>query len=194
MRKFFRSTQYHNTVVVDGEEQNKFIEDGFLRLELDSVVKVKKWQSNNKQDILDVEHDGYKRLNNPVIHRRKFFFDKIDGYWLIKDILIGEGTHQCALYFHFAPTKLVIDKEFPLAVKTKTRGANLAIIPLEIEGVTLEISNGYVSYQYGVKVEAPIVKYVKSGGLPINFYNILYPYVTEININEIIGKAETLHI
>ncbi|KAF5437607.1 Heparinase II/III-like protein [Candidatus Methanophagaceae archaeon] len=40
MRNMFRSTKYHNTVVVDGEEQNRFEEDELFAMNLDAAVKV----------------------------------------------------------------------------------------------------------------------------------------------------------
>ena len=40
MRNLFRSTKYHNTVVVDGEEQNRFDEDELFTMELDAAVRV----------------------------------------------------------------------------------------------------------------------------------------------------------
>jgi len=43
MRNLFRSTKYHNTVVVDGEEQNRFAEDELFGMNLDAAVKVNGW-------------------------------------------------------------------------------------------------------------------------------------------------------
>ncbi len=43
MRNLFRSTKYHNTVVVDGEEQNRFDEDQLFTMKLDAAVKVNRW-------------------------------------------------------------------------------------------------------------------------------------------------------
>ena len=43
MRNLFRSTKYHNTVVVDGEEQNRFAEDALFAMNLDAAVKVNRW-------------------------------------------------------------------------------------------------------------------------------------------------------
>ncbi|KAF5432136.1 hypothetical protein C5S36_09140 [Candidatus Methanophagaceae archaeon] len=36
-------------------------------------------------------------------------------------------------------------------------GANIAIAPLVTDGLKLAIENGWVSYSYGTKVEAPVV-------------------------------------
>jgi uncharacterized heparinase superfamily protein len=43
MRNLFRSTKYHNTVVVDGEEQNRFDEDELFTMNLDAAVNVHRW-------------------------------------------------------------------------------------------------------------------------------------------------------
>jgi hypothetical protein len=190
MRNLFRSTNYHNTVVVDGKEQNGFDEDNLFRMGNDAFIKVNKWESTDEYDLLNAEHSGYERLKNPVTHRRQVYFDKPGGYWVVKDILSGEGEHEFDLYFHLAPLEIEADKTFPLAVKTKTKGANLAIIPLEAEGVSLEIGEGWVSYRYGVKVEAPVIKYSRKGQLPASFGNIVYPHQGEIDIGDVIERVK----
>lgn len=188
MRNLFRSTGYHNTVVVDNQEQNRFTENELFSIGHEAILKVNKWQSNEEYDFLDAEHHGYKRLKNPVIHRRQIYFDKLEGYWVVKDILNGRGSHQFDLYFHFAPLEVELDNEFTLVVKTKTKGANFAIIPLETEGLSVEILDGWVSYQYGVKEKASNVKYSKNGQVPTCFCNIIYPYTEKINISDIIDR------
>jgi len=185
MRNLFRSTRYHNTVVVDCKEQNRFDEDDLFSLKPDSFVKMNRWISADKYDLFDGEHRGYARLKYPVIHRRRIRFNKEKGYWVIKDTLVGEGEHNFSLYFHFAPLEIELDKDFPLVAKTRTKGANLAIIPLEIEGVTPEILDGWVSYRYGIKMEAPIVRYSKKCHVPTSFCNIIYPYKEDIDISMI---------
>jgi hypothetical protein len=190
MRNLFRSTRSHNTVVVDGEEQNRFDEDSLFLTANDAVVKVNKWESTEAHDFWDAEHSGYERLKNPVIHQRQIYFDKREGYWVVKDTLSGEGEHQFDLFFHFAPVEVEADKTLPLVVRTKAEGANLAIIPLEAGDVSLEIVDGWVSYRYGVKVKAPVVKYSRKGQLPASFYNIVYPYEGEIDITDVIEKVK----
>lgn len=166
MRNLFRSTAYHNTVMVDGEEQNRFDDRELFRMGDDAAVKVNKWEITEEYDYLDAEHNGYGRLKSPVMHRRQVYFDKSEGYWIIKDILDGSGEHRFDLYFHLAPLDLVTEG---LVVRTKTKGANIAIIPLNKDGLSLEIQSGWVSLSYGRKREAPIIKYSKVGKAPIEF-------------------------
>lgn len=62
MRNLFRSTRYHNTVMVDGEEQNIFDKDNLFGMQLDAAVKVNRWLITENYDLLDAEHNGYARL------------------------------------------------------------------------------------------------------------------------------------
>jgi uncharacterized heparinase superfamily protein len=59
MRNLFRSTRYHNTVVVDGEEQNRFDEDELFTMKPDAAVRVNRWLVTETYDFLDAEHNGY---------------------------------------------------------------------------------------------------------------------------------------
>lgn len=187
MRNLFRSTKYHNTVVVDDEEQNRFGEDEMFHMNYDAGVNVNRWETTEEYDFLDAEHDGYKRLKHPVIHRRQIWFDKRNAFWVIKDILSTEGVHQFDLHFHFAPMEIEFDQSHPFAVKSKREGANIALIPLEKEGLSAEITTGWISYSYGVKERAPIVKYSKncaSGAFCI----AIHVYEGEINIAEVVER------
>ena len=186
MRNLFRSTRYHNTVVVDGEEQNRFAEDELFATNLDAVVTVNRWLVTENYDLLDAEHNGYSRLN--VVHRRQIYFNKEEQYWVIKDMLTGEGgdKHKFELYFHFAPMALKnVKDELVIETGNKT-GANIAIAPLEIDGLKLAIEKGWVSYSYGTKVEAPIVKYSKTAEVPTEFVTCIatgrVPLVEEIGM------------
>lgn len=184
-RNKFRSTAYHNTVVIDGKEQNEFSEKGVFGLKsFDAIAKLNKWESNGEYDFFDAEHYGYHKLSNPVTHRRQIYFNKKDGYWIIKDILTGEGIHTFDLYFHFEPMKLEQDKDDPLIIKTKCKGWNIALIPLNPDGLTIEIIDGWISYSYGTKVKAPVVRYSKIGIVPTTFLTVLYLYKEEIDFDK----------
>jgi uncharacterized heparinase superfamily protein len=186
MRNLFRSTRYHNTIVVDGEEQNRFEEDALFAMGRDATVKVNRWVIAENYDFLDAEHNGYSRLN--VVHRRLIYFNKVEQYWVIRDMLTGEGgyKHKFDLYFHFAPMALKKAKdELVISIETGNEtGANIAIAPLETDGLKLAIENGWVSYSYGQKVEAPIVKYSKTAEVPTEFVTCIatgrVPSVVEI--------------
>ncbi len=101
MRNFFRSTQMHNTVVVDGKDQYEMKPENLFGFETIAYPKQNKWISNEDYDIFDGEHDGYNRLEEPVTHRRLIYFHKKKLLWNITDYFTGKGTHTFDLYFHF---------------------------------------------------------------------------------------------
>ena len=189
MRNLFRSTGYHNTVIVDGVEQNNFAADNLFFMSYNADVKINQWEVTEEYDFLDAEHNGYRKLKHPVIHRRQIWFDKVNGFWIVKDMLTSKGNHQFDLYFHFAPMEIEFDQGRALTVKTKGEGANIAIIPLEEEGLSAEIVDGWVSYSYGVKQQAPILKYSKNSSSAI-FCNILYPYERAISVDGIMAELQ----
>jgi len=174
MRNLFRSTRYHNTVVVDGDEQNSFDEDRLFAVKSDAAVKVNRWLTSENYDFLDAEHNGYARLKASVVHRRRIYFNKDKAYWVIKDMLAGEGgyKHRFDLYFHFAPMKLKVTDELVIETDNKN-DANIMVVPLETEEIEMKIEKGWVSYSYGRKVEAPVVKYSKNSSAPANFSTLI---------------------
>ena len=100
MRTMFRSTAYHNTVVVDGQEQVSIHKNTFALKNVYGEIKVLKWESNNNLDFLEAEHTGYTRLPDPIVHRRYFLLDKRKNEVEISDTFFGEGMHTFEWYFH----------------------------------------------------------------------------------------------
>ncbi len=176
-RSKFRSTVYHNTVVVDGKEQNRFDEKNLFRMGNEAKVKVNKWETSDKYDFLDAQHSGYELLSEPVTHHRQILFNKKEGYWMIKDFLIGKSKHAFDLYFHFAPMKIEVNKENPLVVHSNIKGGtNMVIVPMETEELKVFTKEGGRSYSYGEKVKATTVKYSKTAKAPIKFVSVICPH------------------
>lgn len=188
MRNLFRSTEYHNVIKVDKLQQNDYNEDEIFVMGADAELTVNKWESRNEYDFLDAVHYGYSRIDNPVLHRRKIYFHKKKRYWLINDILTGEGKHYFELYFHFAPMKLEFIKEYPYAVKSDFEDENIIIIPLNKEELSAEIIDGWLSYSYGKKNRAPILKYSKFTEVPTSFTTLIYPYTNEQDLDYLLTE------
>ena len=96
-RNRFRSTRWHNTVAVDGEEISPFAEGAYFALGADPEPAVVEWDTSDVSDTLVAEHRGYLRLEDPVTHRRTFRFDKTDGTFAIEDRLGGAAQHAIEL-------------------------------------------------------------------------------------------------
>jgi hypothetical protein len=192
-RNRFRSTAYHNTIVVDGLEMNRFDERDLFWMRNDAKPKVHRWEVSDRYDLLDVEHGGYERLKAPVTHRRQVLFAKEGGLWIIRDLLTGAGEHQFDLFLHLAPVKVIADRADPLAIRTGCQhGANLLVVPLQRHGLSVQIDQGWVSHSYGTKVEAPIVRYSKQGMVPVQFVTVLFPCKTHKTAAEVSQIAEAV--
>lgn len=100
MRRLFRSTKYHNTVVVDGKEQIEIYNSMFGLVSPHGEVRVLRWESEDNHDLLEAEHTGYIRLNEPVTHRRQFFLNKTKNDVEITDTFICDGEHSFEWYLH----------------------------------------------------------------------------------------------
>lgn len=142
---------------------------------------------------MDAEHYGYKRLESPVLHRRQIYFCKKDRYWIIKDMLTGEGVHAFDLYFHLAPVVTKKADGGSLIVDIDIKGGkNLKIIPLIKDDMKLAIEDGWLSYSYGEKIKSKVLKYSKKSALPAEFLFVFalgnYPCSIE-EIDKIIGNT-----
>jgi len=119
-RNLFRSTRYHNTLVIDHQEINSFNPEHLFRMTENAFPKVTKWEVNEGYDYFEGHHYGYIKLTHPVVHERKIFFDKFKLVWLIQDSIypfnpdsyndcedektnVLKNAHEIELNFHFAP-------------------------------------------------------------------------------------------
>jgi len=155
-RNLFRSTGYHNTVVIDGQEQNRFDPSHLFKVTSDSTVLVHEWTSNRERDRLDAEHTGYKRFAHPVEHRRTFLFEKLVGTWEIVDILTGPGDHTADWYFHF-DHGIELSPVSEGIFSTRSKGTNLVISARGDIPILFTILDGWVSRRYGHKLPAKVL-------------------------------------
>ncbi|MGQ0749522.1 MAG: alginate lyase family protein [Betaproteobacteria bacterium] len=97
-RHYFRGTSAHNTVRVDGMDQSR--SGGKFMWVQKARALCSHWSSTAEQDIFEARHDGYLRLPDPVLHRRRITLDKQARRFMIEDSLEMRGTHTIELYFH----------------------------------------------------------------------------------------------
>jgi hypothetical protein len=99
-RNYFRSTAAHNTLGVDGQDQS-VIGGSFMWLQRARarLLEIRRDASGLRWS---AEHDGYRRLRDGVLHRREIALDDSDGSITVTDQLLGRGTHEVTLHWHFA--------------------------------------------------------------------------------------------
>jgi hypothetical protein len=104
-RNYFRSTAAHNTIRVDGLDQAEITSDfmfgRFYKIadpEFADIGDGVSWSAG---------HEGYRRLKDPVIHRRLVIFNRRLGRIEIDDVLRCRGRHYVESRFHFHPDRRV---------------------------------------------------------------------------------------
>jgi hypothetical protein len=103
-RNRFRSTAYHNTPCLDGEEINRFVRpDELWWFHDDAKAEIRNYQRSNQQDVLTVAHSGYMRLSEPIMVARTYTLNHTTHSLLIKDEFEGSGHHRIEIPLHLAP-------------------------------------------------------------------------------------------
>ncbi len=99
-RSYFRGTAAHNTVRIDGEDQSVAGGPFLWR----HVAHCQAEHVEENAEFIEVQgfHDGYRRLADPVIHRRRVRLSKKSRTLVITDCLECQGSHDIELFFHFS--------------------------------------------------------------------------------------------
>jgi hypothetical protein len=167
-RDYFRGTSAHNTVVVDGQNQS-VIGGNFMWLKKASAV-CEHWETSDKLDRFVGSHDGYKRLPDPVIHRREILLNKTARRIAINDTLDGSGAHLVRLFWHFSERCDVTVQDGAIVAKNGGLSVKLSMPGQQAE-VTLARGNehpplGWVSRAFGRKAPSTtaVVSLQMNGG------------------------------
>jgi len=102
-RNKFRSTAYHNTLIIDEKEQNKFTENNLFFTENDSIIEINKWKTLEEYDILEVAYRKHNGIKDSITHCRQFIFNKKEKKLEIVDTFKGEGEHRLEWGFVLSP-------------------------------------------------------------------------------------------
>ncbi|MDD2709367.1 MAG: alginate lyase family protein [Verrucomicrobiae bacterium] len=100
LRDRFRSTAMHNTLRVDGLEQNALVD--WRKLHDHARAQCSIWEDDAKEVIFSGYHDGFAR--DCIRHRRTVRLERTGGRLLILDELEGRGVHVVEFFLHLAPS------------------------------------------------------------------------------------------
>jgi ubiquinone/menaquinone biosynthesis C-methylase UbiE len=148
-RNLFRGTAYHNTIVVDGIEQNEINPEWIFRMfekanpEHLGFVEEGDWVEYRGQ------HHGYERLDRRVIHERSLRLNRATGLLLIEDRLRGTGEHDVTWHFHLAPLVQARLSPHGASELSTAHGRMLFTVEPTIAGV---VEDSWYSPSYGVRV------------------------------------------
>ncbi|HEY7096452.1 MAG TPA: alginate lyase family protein [Terriglobales bacterium] len=185
-RNQHRGTPAHNTVAVDDKDQADAT-GPFSWSSLPSV-EAEKWISGENFDLFVGSHDGYRRLENPVVHRRYVFGLKSE-FFLVRDVLAGEGQHRADVFWHFAPELRLADKRCESFLDQRRERGVLALA-VRGHGWAQDVRQGSWSPVYGKAERATVLHFGTSTTFPVEFATLLVPVVrARINIGELTVAA-----
>jgi hypothetical protein len=174
MRDLFRSSMAHNTLCVDGESSS--VPAGPFHWQRIACTKLIAWHTHAAFDYFEGAHDGYERLPQPLTHTRSLLFLK-GRYFVMRDHLSTQGTHQYDLRFHFSADAT------PFADEAGKTGAlreswneksGLEIFAFGCGGWT--IGEGWISSCYGERKPAPVYNFSATAEGEQEFFTFLIPH------------------
>jgi hypothetical protein len=153
-RHYLRSTAAHNTITIDGKDQSEM--RGPFLWGHKACSFVNEWVDTKEYVRVTAWHDGFKRLDDPVIHRRTIKLDKKRNVVSIDDSIEAKSEHKICQYFHLAP-------ECEIVARGKNnwnitnRGKTIALVVDDILDCELFRGSeapiyGWVSKSYDTKV------------------------------------------
>ncbi|MFI5783596.1 alginate lyase family protein [Nocardia sp. NPDC051570] len=98
-RAVHRSTRVHPTVTVDDLDQS--VAGGPFLWTVHAEVRVR--SVDLTRGLVDAEHDGYRRLADPVVHRRWLVAPPERRELVIVDLVSGSGTHSAQVSWPLHP-------------------------------------------------------------------------------------------
>jgi uncharacterized heparinase superfamily protein len=148
-RNNFRSTAYHNTPQIDGQEINEFIRWDYLwNLKNDANPNLLQWSSTNEFSKFKGSHTGYHKLQPALTPVRSIVLDHVNDCLFLRDEFIGEGIFQISIPFHLHPDVQVeqITKEHYILISGNEK---FHFLNLSEDLWDCEIQSARVSFSYG---------------------------------------------
>jgi hypothetical protein len=148
-RDYFRSTRAHNTVEVDAVSQSESL--GPFLWGKKAIARCLDWLDTERLTVVCGEHDGYRRLPSPLLHRRKLELDKASQTLALVDTLEGSGTHTARWHFHLDPGCRAKRLE-PHTIRIEAHGRRLqlssTLLEFSIVPAGDRVRTGWISKSY----------------------------------------------
>lgn len=176
-RPIHRGTRAHGTVEVDGEDQS-IIGGPFLwvRHARTTVHGV-----DLDRGIIDAEHDGYRRLAEPVVHRRWLIAPPGEREVLVVDSVTGQGRHSVRTSWPLHPDLRAVPEAGGHTVYRDNSSlvqivaaANAVLVPEQVRGNATN-NLGWWSGRLESRVPASWIGAVTEGAAPIVTATVLNP-------------------
>lgn len=164
-RNRFRSTAYHNTPCIDGEEQNRFIRPDYLwNLHNNAEPEVRRWETGKARGVFVGAHAGYRRLMQPVVPERSIVLEHEFHRLLVHDRFEGDGEHSVSIPWHMA-RQIDVERLEGRFLRVKADGRDFLLAWQGDAAWELNIGEGWLSPSYGVKHPIVRLEFVRTGKL-----------------------------
>ncbi|MGH8223536.1 MAG: alginate lyase family protein, partial [Woeseiaceae bacterium] len=159
-RRYFRGTAAHNTLCVDGKDQSQ-CGGNFMWLKK-ARAACSLWSSSAESDVFEGWHDGYRRLPDPVMHRRQIALDKGARRVVIEDSLEMKGEHQVELLFHCSERVRVEPAPEGYTLSQGAKTLRLRLPQAELASARVYVGSiapirGWISRRFDEKRPAPTI-------------------------------------
>jgi len=167
----YRSTEMHNTLTVDGLSSSvpsgpfkwDYIANSIMLCSHDHPVFT----------FIDAAHDGYRRLPDPVTHKRTVMFVHRE-YWLLLDTVVANSRHRIDVHYQLAPD---IDAKIDHnsgTLSAVSKSTSLDIVYLEEDG-KWGVRDSMVSPCYGSALPAKHAAYTMESTGNVSLLSVIYP-------------------
>lgn len=149
-RNLFRGTGYHNTLSVDGEEQNELRPEWLFRLFETAHAEHSHFHTDENAMEYHGKHVGYERLSKgKVSHERRFRLLYRSRTLIICDLIHAEGAHDLRWHFHLAPgiTAGILQTGF-----CQIEAMGQRYILASLDGLEAQLDEAWYSPSYGVRL------------------------------------------
>jgi len=160
----FRSTAYHNTPCVDGQEINRIDPRRLWSFENDARPRLLAFETGPDRDRFRGSHTGYGRLAPPVTPVRSIELDHREHSLTVHDSFEGTGRHQLEVPLHLAVGVEAALRE-PGQVELRASGRRFVLTWDPHEAWVLDLGSGRIAPSYGVAL--PVVRLLWSRDGPL---------------------------
>ena len=159
-RNQYRSVRTHNTVCLNGLEQNHFNEEWLFRMFQTGAEKTLSYGVDERavhyQGVFEWRHDS----GLTATHERRLDLSCLDNTLIISDIISGQGIEHCEWNFLLAPGCVVTSLE-NAALQIENQGTCIMFsYPSDLK---MEILAAGYSPSYGVQYDCPLIRLSRDG-------------------------------
>jgi uncharacterized heparinase superfamily protein len=157
-RNKFRSTAFHATIQVDGEEINRFISpDHLWQLRDDARPVDVTWEFGTSTHRVAGAHTGYRRLPDPVTPKREIAVSRDGSVVRLHDVVSGAAAHRVTWRFPLHPALTCESTGAEIKMTTEDGQTRWLFAVDGTRPLQVGIEDGWWSPSYGVKVPTRVI-------------------------------------